>query len=227
MRPKPIHLKIIEWVNRNKPSAFLWFLIIAILQSLPAILNIVKIPVDPKNIFMLGLTRGRFVLLGIISALDILAVILIFSRNLQKKTVDAFASIKIARKIAQSAAFILAVLFWIVLWLPKYRLGGYWEEYERLRPLLIWLGGVGVELFLLLRIFSLKISGTSKGKTQPVSLKPLLVSIFATLLVAVFFLLPNEKRGVQQRYHRAGSSTGHSPAVIPVMAVGDIAAAGG
>ena len=188
MQSKPKHAKLIEWVNSNRPAAFLLFLIIMVLQSLPAIRNIVKIPVDPKNVFLLGLTRGRLLLLGIISALDILAFILLFSKNLRKKAVNVITSIQIVRKITHSASFVLAVIFWIVIWLPKYRLGVYWEEYERLRPLLIWLGGVGGELFLLLRIFALEISGTSRGKNKPVSLKPLLISIFTTLLIAGLFL---------------------------------------
>jgi 4-amino-4-deoxy-L-arabinose transferase-like glycosyltransferase len=188
MQFKTRHTRFVEWINKHKQAAFSWFLAVVVLQSLPAVWSIVKIPVDPKNIFLLGLTRARFALLGIIAALDLLAVILLFSKNLRKKTAAAFTSSKNAQQVAQSVAFILTVFFWIALWLPKYRLGDFWEEYERLRPFLLWLGGAGGQFFLLLRIFSLENSARYKEKHKPVSTSAIVITVFATLCMAGFFL---------------------------------------
>ncbi|MDK2980813.1 MAG: hypothetical protein PWQ55_1160 [Chloroflexota bacterium] len=147
--------RMLKSMTENKRRLVRGWLLLVILQSLLAITAIVRIPVDPKNVTGLGLTRGRLVLIGLIGLLDCLAAVsLVYYEAIKARLVRLLGAERL-RIILQTTALLLMLVFWISLWLPPYRLGTLFEEYERMRPFLLWLGASGLELFAVLRIFRL------------------------------------------------------------------------
>jgi 4-amino-4-deoxy-L-arabinose transferase-like glycosyltransferase/cbb3-type cytochrome oxidase subunit 3 len=148
--------KIINLIFRNKSVVMRWFIVLVIIQSLFSIYGIIQIPVDPKNVTTLGLTRARLALIALILGLDTLGIIVLFSLANLKDYLKSHWGYTKLQHVLQAIALTLMFIFWIALWLPKYRLGEFSEEYQRARPFLLWLGAAGTELFMLLRIFSVE-----------------------------------------------------------------------
>ena len=189
--------RIITAIIKNKHRAIGWFVLLMIVQSFFTIYNIVRIPIDPKNIAILGLTRGRIALIILIIGIDILGFVAWNYFSKLKDHLKSRGTHTKTQQFLQSSALFLMFVFWITIWLPEQRLGEYSEEFERLRPFLLWLGAVGCELFSLIRIFSLSrmwITQAKKDKRAVLFNKTFLFSILITLCFAgLYFYLGNHK----------------------------------
>lgn len=184
--------KIFKAITQKKQRTIGWFILFAIIQSFFSIYGLIRIPVDPKNVAVLGLTRGRLALIVFILGLDVLGVLILRSFSRLRDYFKSHLGYTKLKQVLQNIAIILMLVLWITLWLPAYRLGEYFEEYERLRPFLLWLGAVGCELFVLLRIFSLEKSRTLRDRKISSFRKPFLLSLLLTLCFAgLYFYLRN------------------------------------
>jgi hypothetical protein len=170
---------------QNKRTVLRWLVVLVILQSVLSIYAIARIPVDPKNMTGLGLTRGRLILIALIVALDGAGLIGLVFFDTIKKILHPYIDTRRLFRILQAAALILSLVFWISLWLPKYRLDTLAEEYERARPFLLWLGAAGLEGFILLRIFLT----TEEGRSKEAKNEPTGESFTITLLVTAIFAI--------------------------------------
>ena len=175
---------------RNKRTTLRWFLILVILQSILSICAIVRIPIDPKNLTGLGLTRGRLALIALIIMLDMLGSICLIYYEAIMRYLRTHVGVRRLYRILQTTALILAAVFWVSLWLPKYRLDTLAEEYERTRPFLLWLGAAGLELFAVLRIFSTEGESRIPEKIKKQNGKPFLsISLITAVVVFIYLYL--------------------------------------
>ena len=185
--------QLFNFMVQNKRTVLGWFVVLVILQSVLSIYAIVRIPVDPKNMTGLGLTRGRLALIALILALDAVGSIgWVFFDTIKKFLHTHFDTQRLYR-LLQVTGLVLSVVFWISLWLPKYRLDTLAEEYERARPFLLWLGAAGLEGFILLRIFLTSDEDHGKETKNESRGKPFAMIFLITVIFAIIFLYLQSK----------------------------------
>ena len=183
--------KMIKSMAHNKKVVIRWLMALVILQSFLAIYAIVRIPIDPKNLTSLGITRGRLVLIAVIILLDCLVAVGLVYYEAIKTWLYARLGAQHLYRVLQTTALFLTAVLWVSLWLPKYRLNTLAEEYERMRPFLLWLGIAGTELFAVLRIFSVEREDQNPEKIKKQTGKLFLIIFSITAVIAFIYLCFN------------------------------------
>ena len=183
--------QLIKFMAQHKRTVLGWFLLLVVVQSIFAIYAIVRIPIDPKNLTSLGTTRGRLALIVVISLLDCLAALGLFYYEAIKTWLSTHPRAQRLYRVLPTTALILMAVLWVSLWLPKYRLDTLAEEYERMRPFLLWLGIAGLELFALLWIFSLERESQNPERIKKQTGKPFLIIFSITAVFVLIYLYFN------------------------------------
>ncbi len=167
---------------------FGWFAILTAVGLAPAILAILHIPADPKRVVLFGFSTERLLLLSasfcVFVALLVAGVLVLrnerFFRPLENKL---FHTAK--RKSRTIYTLIgLAIVLWVLLWIPASRYGHLQPYMERTRPLWIWLMVCLVVCITLIRHLYAEVDATRIKLTRSSVLRWLLTSAIFFLVVA-------------------------------------------
>jgi len=134
--------------NQKTKTITLLFLLLILLEGLITCYSLLSIPADPKNAFLFGYSKSRLLVLGI-SFLMLLGSLLLFViKHLRVRLERWFVSPRLSLKWVFIVGGFFTALLWVTIWLPAARLGEWGETYRRLRPLLIWIELIMVQLFI-------------------------------------------------------------------------------
>lgn len=132
------------------------FLLALAVYPLAALIALALIPGDSKNAFLLGFSLQRLLLMAVALAgvLISIALAVLAGRNArlwQRRLEPIWGRLSVSRWLLWLAA-LLAVQGVVAVFLPAYWLGLGHAYYERLRPILIWLGAAGLQIALSIQI---------------------------------------------------------------------------
>lgn len=124
------------------------FLILVFLEGLITCYSLLSIPVDPKNAFLLGYSKSRLLVLGFSLLILLGSVLVFFVKRLRKGLERIIGNPLISIKWVFIIGGFFTAFLWLTIWMPVGRLGELVESYRRLRPILIWIELVVVQLFI-------------------------------------------------------------------------------
>ncbi|HQF63637.1 MAG TPA: hypothetical protein PLT26_14145 [Anaerolineaceae bacterium] len=132
------------------------FLLALAVYPLAALIALALIPGDSKNAFWLGFSLQRLLLMAVALAgvLISIALAVLAGRNAhlwQRRLEPIWGRLSVSRWLLWLAG-LLAVQGAVAVFLPAYWLGTGHAYYERLRPILIWLGAAGLQIALGIQI---------------------------------------------------------------------------
>ena len=133
------------------------FLLIGI-EALGGVVYLLLLPADPKNAFLWGYSAARLTMAGWILAMNLVFMAAAGLTWRRYDRIDRGMKWLLGTQTRLwSAGFLLALMTiaaWIAVWLPAYRYGNKLLLYERLVPVLVWIGlscGQGLLVFLVWR----------------------------------------------------------------------------
>lgn len=144
------------------------------LVSLIILLNYICSPSDSSNIFFLGFSVSRWII--ILVCLFILFINSIFCIYPQSFLQVADALLK-KRHFERANEFILALMlfvFWVNLWISSTIFGSYAQIFEKARPLMLNIEFSSI--FLLLAIMSIKFKKNTNSLIQYLSKKRIVIA---------------------------------------------------
>ena len=125
------------------------------IEALGALICLLLLPADPKNAVLWGYSTARLTMAGAMLAV---AVVCAYGAGFAWRRYDCvergmkWLSEKLVRLWGAGAFLaVMAIAAWIAVWLPGYRFGTKVLLYERLLPVLVWIGlicGQGLLVFL-------------------------------------------------------------------------------
>jgi hypothetical protein len=131
--------------------------LLAGLEAFGAFVYLLLLPADPKNAILWGYSTARLTLVtGLLMAAISCALFGRFARKrseLFEMDLKWLTGKPIRLWVAGSTLFLITITAWILFWMPAYRFGGLAAKFERLLPVLIWLGLVCGQTLLLILIW--------------------------------------------------------------------------
>jgi hypothetical protein len=139
-------------MSEEKTKNWIFFFSLASLEGGFALFALLRVPTDPKNDFLFGLSLSRFVTAGALLGITLLAAWLGYRswRNpIWREKYLLPENFPQKYRALHWASFFLALLFSLTLFLLRYQDPAYYEPlYLRAKPLLLGLSLIGFELSL-------------------------------------------------------------------------------
>lgn len=165
-----------------------YFLLICSLEGLLVLAVLMQIPADPKHQFLWGYSFSRVILISMVFGMTALFFLAVMKKSLFINIFHWLRTLFKHEKLVYFLGFSTFLLIWIILWLPQERLKDLEANYVRLRPVLFWLGLIGLQLFFLIQKLNQRISFEilySRIKNNKIML---LISLGTFLLFAFTYL---------------------------------------
>ena len=177
------------------------FSIIASLELIAVSIVTLTILPDPKNAWLLGFSRQRWLLMLVAI---FLAIIIFFAGKVAYAKKITFASIMQNKENSFNHRLLVTVIFLLLLWgwssifCPAYLFGYGASYFERLRPLSIAVGLIVFQFFLLSLFLDKKITTRSLKNLILNGEIPRESIFFAICLIALFLFIATTKIGLVQ-----------------------------
>ena len=114
------------------------FLALSIIEGLIVAVVLLLIPADPKNAFLFGYSKSRLVLLVFTLALTTILCLALFHKTMRETVNRTMKSSGFVAKSAPWIGGLAALLLWLSIWMPPYRLDTLAAGFTRVQPVLIW-----------------------------------------------------------------------------------------
>ena len=139
--------------QKSKQKSLFSFLInLSILETVLTFFWIIKIPSDPKNSILLGFSLQRLILLILVIVIGLFLILLLIRKEAVLSLLSKFSKNKSLEKTVNIIGLLIFTLFWFTLWLPPDRLDLYAARFVRIKPVLLLLELVLLQLFLYIKI---------------------------------------------------------------------------
>ncbi len=178
-------------MSDKKKFPYRIFYLLCGIEAILAIAYLASLPTDPKNIFFMGLSLNRLIILTIMTGILLISSVQLYrtkNRNYESKIII------FCEKILGKIVFLQPIIMlgcWIFIFFPSYRFGKYEVIYSRIQPLFV-LFAVIIFQFLILR--KLNISKTKPNSSNLVNKKVL--GIFFTTIILVWVFLVTTRIGL-------------------------------
>jgi len=161
------------------------FYVLSAIETIIAFVVLARIPTDPKNVLIAGLSFNRLLLLGVML---LILGLCIYQLSRLKFTILEPRLLLILNKFFTNyewAYFFILFLCWIVIIFPAYRFGKYEVIYSRIQPLIVLISSIIITLLILLK-FNIKKS--SIKLSSKINVKILLIFLILVSLVWIFLI---------------------------------------
>lgn len=126
-------------MNSKPERLFNIFLLLSIFEGLIVAAVMLAIPGDPKNAFLLGYSKNRLILIAVTLVVLSVLVTVFFSRMIKHRLIQRVIGGKSIARIVPWIGGAGALLIWLSVFTPAYRLDELAASFTRLQPLLIWI----------------------------------------------------------------------------------------
>ncbi len=135
---------------KSKPERlFNLFLLVSIIEGFIVAAVMLAIPGDPKNAFLFGYSKNRLVLVAAALVILTILVIALFNKRIYNSLVQLASRSKNMARGAPWFGGLGALMLWLTVFTPAYRLEELAASFTRLQPLLIWVALIIVQFALL------------------------------------------------------------------------------
>jgi len=140
---------------KSKPERlFFIFLLFSILEGLIVCAVLLTIPGDPKNAFLFGYSKNRLVLLAAVLVILAGMVVVLFNKRIRTSLIHTVSGSNCLKGCMPWIGGVGALLLWLTIFIPAYRLEELAASFTRLQPLLIWIALLIVQFALLVWLFT-------------------------------------------------------------------------
>ncbi len=142
-------------------------LALAVLEGVISILVTVLIPSDPKNAILLGFSLSRIAILFFSLVLLTILIILLIKPNPLKKLFEKFSKSKTLSYCVNYLVILSLFFLWVSIWIPVTYLGRFEASFVRIKPLIIWIVLILLQISLYYKISTRSFSNISKKSLFP------------------------------------------------------------
>ena len=178
-------------MSDTKKFPYRIFYLLCGIEAIIAIAYLASLPTDPKNIFFLGLSLNRLIILTIMVGVLLLSCFQLYqTRNLNYESKNFIIFEKILKRIVFFQPLILLGC-WIVIFFPSYRFGKYEVIYSRIQPLLVLFSVIIFQLLILMRLEKSK-----KPTNSSNLLNKKVLGIFIVFVILIWVFLATTRIGL-------------------------------
>lgn len=176
-------------IQNNHKKIWDLFLLLTILEGTAAEAALFLIERDAKNARLFGFSASRLALIGLIFVLLLFFLYLLLNRTLQKKIIDFLHALPKSVEVIKWVGIFFILFLWFAIWMPASRLGLAAATFTRVQPFLIWLGLIGAQTYLFIKIIRQELNTTSFLASLRENKKLVLLSGGLVLLSAIVYAL--------------------------------------
>ncbi len=167
------------------------FYILSAIETIIAVIVLVRIPTDPKNIFFAELSLNRLLMLGLLLIFLGLCIFQLLKYKINSHEPGLIITIRTFFTKNDWLYYLILLLSWVVIVFPAYRFGKYEVIYSRLQPMVVLLFLIFFTFLILLRF---RVNKKRIDFRQNINLKLLLA--FAIIIGVVWVFLITTRIGL-------------------------------
>jgi hypothetical protein len=147
-------MKIIDDMQNKGIKIWNIIMSITLIEGIIAAIVLLSIKRDVKNVQFLGLSYSRLALIGFVFLLILLFTILLFKNSLRNNILSSIRTSSKNVDIIKRVALFFVFFLWYVVWIPSSRFGALESAFIRLQPILIWIGLIGAQTYVLIKLIT-------------------------------------------------------------------------